>query len=957
MALTYFNYRDGNGNPPADEQLTQELCPALARAYIYSAWKYTRGAGIVVGVLDMDGPGALSATDNPPGCVAQTDPLKIGSHGYGCLSTIGSPLNGVGLAGVAPAAQTRLYVGDKSSGYSDMTAIAAAAGLVCQIVSNSTTGATADWALLQSRVLYFQAVSDINTHVANAIETGSASFQVGGSGANTRCITGETGGWDQPVYGTGAAYRVISPVGRQTTVGRFGGQSEATPAAAGVAALIWSINPTWTKEQVGQILLTTLDPGTHPAFAAAFPNGGITNALRGVTKAMALKSVGGAGAGTIYPFACLTGDSLDQSAALIKLNGSFFYLAGAYCSSPITSVKLYIGGTESGGVVTGGQKVYDSTQSGDLATGSDTIGGKTVYYGMSGTAYKSVGVGANQPGDMVTLIVTTATGTLVETYQDVIVDKPNYHLTMSVDRTNLPLGSALLYGTRALGATVSVTATVPNGATPPTIDLVHSLAAPREELDYQFDVADRTSRETRWECRVDNIPPETTTITVTSSDGERLTTTLRMGVLRIASVQHLSPGTTKIRGSGDPNNGSPALSIVQGTVAADRYAPTVRDFRLGALSGSYPVTSFVASDDAQIAKYAITPYKNPPLANSSEWKTWPTGQPRVTGAKFDPAGVPGNYMAYPWLMDTAGRVSPVYGAPQPAAISGHNAVFRGFGGFGTPGYGVGMAVDGDLVIVLPLPSAPPNNSKYGMSCGPQSLWFPGYGPKGPVGIHRNDPVAPTILPNGTYGSKPQGVDLGTTDQPHICIAGIPTRLLTLENWGTYQLASQNISNIFWVPNWTANNLPGSVTELSGAAASSTTPGATLSTSAPYQVGGYYSFTNWILTYCLVNKGGNSQWPGPFLSTIARIGDGNLTLVGSTSARYSDNQTEWVAALYRVDGAQSVVWNYETAQGVTLKYAFANPGSVVSCTQYVQCFKMAGTNGYGPTGNPGLGPGY
>ncbi len=73
--------------------------------------------------------------------------------------------------------------------------------------------------------------------------------------------------------GTGATYSTLS------------GTSMSSPHAAGVAALIWSQNPTWTRDQVAAHLLATTDDTNVQNVATLNLNGtGRVNAYRGLTE-------------------------------------------------------------------------------------------------------------------------------------------------------------------------------------------------------------------------------------------------------------------------------------------------------------------------------------------------------------------------------------------------------------------------------------------------------------------------------------------------------------------------------------------------------------------------------------------------------------------------------------------------------------------------------------------------
>lgn len=77
----------------------------------------------------------------------------------------------------------------------------------------------------------------------------------------------------------------------------FSGTSMAAPNAAGVAALIWSANPTWTREQVVAQLQGTADDidSLNPAFAGLLGSGRVNtfNALTGTVSAPTVQLVDG----------------------------------------------------------------------------------------------------------------------------------------------------------------------------------------------------------------------------------------------------------------------------------------------------------------------------------------------------------------------------------------------------------------------------------------------------------------------------------------------------------------------------------------------------------------------------------------------------------------------------------------------------------------------------------------
>jgi subtilisin family serine protease/subtilisin-like proprotein convertase family protein len=87
----------------------------------------------------------------------------------------------------------------------------------------------------------------------------------------------------------------------------YGGTSMATPNAAAVAALIWSKNPTWTRDQVAAQLLGTTDNIDAVAGNATFATlmgTGRVNSFRSVSETLAapkVRGVTGLNSGTVAP--------------------------------------------------------------------------------------------------------------------------------------------------------------------------------------------------------------------------------------------------------------------------------------------------------------------------------------------------------------------------------------------------------------------------------------------------------------------------------------------------------------------------------------------------------------------------------------------------------------------------------------------------------------------------------
>lgn len=77
-----------------------------------------------------------------------------------------------------------------------------------------------------------------------------------------------------------------------STYGELSGTSMATPNAAGVAGLIWSAHPTWTRDQVAAQLVATADniDAQNPSFVGLL-GGGRVNAFRGLHETLAAPQI------------------------------------------------------------------------------------------------------------------------------------------------------------------------------------------------------------------------------------------------------------------------------------------------------------------------------------------------------------------------------------------------------------------------------------------------------------------------------------------------------------------------------------------------------------------------------------------------------------------------------------------------------------------------------------------
>jgi hypothetical protein len=102
------------------------------------------------------------------------------------------------------------------------------------------------------------------------------------------------------------------------------------------------------------------------------------------------------------------------------------------------------------------------------------------------------------------------------------------------------------------------------------------------------------------------------------------------------------------------NNRTKLLTVLQNQGASDTTAPTVTGFTAPALSGplAIPIDTFTASEGG--GSYLITLTADAPLPDAVGWSASVPTTHTVTE---------GSHTLYPWVKDSAGNVSSVYGSP------------------------------------------------------------------------------------------------------------------------------------------------------------------------------------------------------------------------------------------------------------------------------------------------------
>jgi hypothetical protein len=266
-----------------------------------------------------------------------------------------------------------------------------------------------------------------------------------------------------PDYGYGAWWDGLvvangQPYGGGPLLTHHHSTSFSAPQVAGAAALILSINPALTAEQVKAILKSSGGPVSHAGVAVRYPSfPGILDTGKAVTKALATLP---ANAGRVFPYARFIGTGVVVSVSggvattTLPLNQPITLDAAGFSSDPITGVEVW-------------------------------VGSRRVYSGTGGTATVTI-----TQGGPVRVVARTATTETSETYSDVGT-APTYALTIQAGTVS---GAAVTaWGTRAADSTIAVTAP---GASVGVVGYPDS---------------------TSWQATVSDLPSGATTIT--ASDG------------------------------------------------------------------------------------------------------------------------------------------------------------------------------------------------------------------------------------------------------------------------------------------------------------------------------------------------------------------------------------------------------------------------------------------------------
>lgn len=281
---------------------------------VVEAWKSSRGADVYVAVID-DGVDvnhedikdnlylAYNADDKSSDVSNKNTDQDIASHGNTCAGFITSSINGKGTVGVAPSSK---LIAIKLGSSLDSTTIEAfeyaknngakviscswgtehvSDAIVAELKSLYDAGITVlfasgnDHKSLDTTGLYDESEvewvigvgsSAENNDVAEAYSNYGSNIDIIAPGGDASNSIGILGLDDSGTQGSKDNYGLVS-----NSYSFGNGTSYATPVAAGVVALMYSVNPHITPKQVKEILISTTDKvgGTK----ANYINNSLTN--------------------------------------------------------------------------------------------------------------------------------------------------------------------------------------------------------------------------------------------------------------------------------------------------------------------------------------------------------------------------------------------------------------------------------------------------------------------------------------------------------------------------------------------------------------------------------------------------------------------------------------------------------------------------------------------------------
>ncbi|WP_050371139.1 type VII secretion-associated serine protease mycosin [Streptomyces acidiscabies] len=298
----------------------------LDRMQAENMWKTSTGKGVTVAVIDtgVDAtnpdlvgrvlPGKDYATDQPGDEHTNYDTFGHGTSMAALIAATGADLNGKGSFGLAPGAKilpirlpksgasANLAVGEEGFNKALAPAIRYAADHGAKVINISmgasgTTPQVTDAVkyALDEGALIFAAVGNSGNE-ANLPEYPAATPGVVGVAAVGKDLRRTAASQYGPQVDMAAPGEdMLHACGGKTGLCTTSGTSDATALASASAALIWSVHPTWTNNQVLRVMLNTIGGPTDGAKRNDAIGYGI------VRPRIALQNPGDPGPANVYP--------------------------------------------------------------------------------------------------------------------------------------------------------------------------------------------------------------------------------------------------------------------------------------------------------------------------------------------------------------------------------------------------------------------------------------------------------------------------------------------------------------------------------------------------------------------------------------------------------------------------------------------------------------------------------
>ena len=264
---------------------------------ILEAWKITKGANVIVAVID-DGADinhedlkdniykTYNADDDTSDVSNKSNDISSASHGNTCAGFIVAPINEKGTIGSAPESKLIAIAQNDASDANTIKAFEYAKDNGAKVISCSWGTENVSEAIVDElKSLYDSGITVLfaSGNDGKSLDTNGLYDEsevewvigVGASGENNDVTSYSNYGENIDIITPGGDYQLSTGIlglddsGTQGSTDNYGlvsndysfgnGTSYATPVAAGVVALMYSVNPNITPAQVKKILTDTAD--------------------------------------------------------------------------------------------------------------------------------------------------------------------------------------------------------------------------------------------------------------------------------------------------------------------------------------------------------------------------------------------------------------------------------------------------------------------------------------------------------------------------------------------------------------------------------------------------------------------------------------------------------------------------------------------------------------------------